>query len=163
MSSLRETDIVTGLYTPGFLVAFGARELAFARDEGYPLSLITLNLDKAGGLGSLFEPGEFPDEIRRLGDSIKKEAGEGSLVARTGESEVSVLLPGIGSDKASMIARRIKKVLSRHSGQERPSGKAFISIGIASASDDISEFNDLIRASRSAAHKGSLVPVGEEA
>ena len=44
--ALREKDISTGLYTPGFFVAFGARELSFARESGYPVSLVTIRIEE---------------------------------------------------------------------------------------------------------------------
>ncbi len=122
--ALRETDIVTGLYTPGFLIAFGARELAFAIEQGYPLSVITARLEGTG-------------ELKDLGDLVRNATGEGSIVAMLDDNEVAALLPGVGRDKASEIARRIEK--TAHAG---------VSIGSATSSAETGEFPELLRRAR---------------
>jgi diguanylate cyclase (GGDEF)-like protein len=148
--ALRETDIVTGLYTPGFLIAFGARELSFARESGYPLSLISVNVNflNTGRPGS---PDTLSsDEARRLGDRIRREAGEGSLVAHMGEREIAVLLPGVGQARADQIAEKIRKsVVRRNLNMTGPIiGSA--SVGVSTLSPETKDFAEMLRSARTA-------------
>jgi len=139
--ALRETDILTGLYTSGFFIAFGARELAFARENGYPVSLINVYVENDG-----IEID--PERLKRIGERIQKEAGEGSIIGLSGTNEISVLLPGIGVEKAKTIANRIRNktipglsLLSTRSSMP-------LSIGVSSTSSGIDSIGDLVKSSR---------------
>ncbi len=144
--ALRETDILTGLYTPRFLVAFGARELSFAREGGYPVSLITISVDFLNrASGSL-----SPDQVRQLGDRIRLEAGEGSLVAHMGDRDMAVLLPGIGQARAEQIAGKIKKTLAKRDLNMTGPIIGKVIVGAASTSGETENFSDLLRSARTA-------------
>ena len=67
---------------------------------------------------------------------MRRSAGEGSIVARVGDNELAVLLPGIPEDKAYKIAESIKSGLT-----------AAVSIGVASSLDGRIDFSELLRES----------------
>jgi len=142
--ALRETDILTGLYTPGFMVAFGARELSFARENGYPVSLIAFSIDPEYGFDRMGEADIAADEIRKVGELIRKAAGDGSIVARMNNSEVAVLLPGIAEEKAGLIASQIMKIIDSRNRDVKP----LVSVGISSTKAGYGEFEDLLKAAR---------------
>ena len=159
--ALRETDILTGLYTPGFLVAFGARELASAKETGSPLSLISIGVDEPGKLDESFRPEITQDVVRKLVNRISRVAGDGAIVARVGDGEIAVLLPGTGSERAAGIAYRIKQVIMRNDRNLPWLKPETISIGVVSTSGEMEEFSDLMHVSRTALEKskgtGTLV------
>ena len=130
--ALRETDIHTGLYTSGFLVAFGARELSFAREAGYPVSLLSI------GVGSE-RSASASETLRRVGERVRTEVGDGAIVAKVSDDELAVLLPGIGSEKAGRLGESIKSVLERNEG---------VFVGVASSPDGDIQFGELLRKSQ---------------
>jgi len=139
--ALRETDILTGLYTPGYLIAFGARELAYAHEHGYPVSLITINIPNYTTLLASPDAGSSP--AMKLINVIKRTAGRNSVIARTGQTEISILLPETDSVIAAGIAYKIKRLLTSKITKIMPG--EVLSIGIASASGKTAEINELVR------------------
>ncbi len=146
--ALRETDILTGLHTPGYMIAFGARELECARRNGYPVSLITIDLGAPEDPGSEAAPDFSSDTARKLGDLIRRIAGDGSVIARLNGNEIAVLLPGVEADKASRIGAQISQGIRSTAQQGLLASKAPICIGVASTSGELKEFEELIHASR---------------
>jgi len=143
--ALRETDILTGLYTQGFMVAFGARELSFARENGYPVSLIAFAVESDYDFDRPDETDIVTEEIRHVGQLIRKAAGDGSIVARMNDHEMAVLLPGVGEDKAVLIAEQITKIIENRLSDVAP---PTVSAGVASTKGGNSEFGDLLKAAR---------------
>lgn len=135
--ALRETDIHTGLYTPGFFVAFGARELSFARESGYPVSVISIGIE-----GHEDENPEGASTLKYLGERVRKEIGEGSIVARVADNQLAVLLPGVTLDRARILAEAIKCLIEDEEHQNP------VSIGTASTLDGETEIGELLRASQ---------------
>jgi len=146
--ALRETDILTGLHTPGYLIAFGARELEHARRNGYPVSLITIDLGGPEGTGSQAAPDISSETARKLGDLIRRIAGDGSVIASLNGNEIAVLLPGVEADKASRIGTQIRQGIRSTAQQGLLPPRASVSVGVASTSGELKEFEELIHASR---------------
>lgn len=144
--ALREKDLHTGLYTTGFMIAMGSRELGFARENGYPLSLISL---KVSGLWQKTEdensdPGN--PRLKKLADKISSIAGVGAIVARMGETDFGILLPGAQKESAEEIAFRIKsdpEITSLLGISNPKSGN--IKTGIAVSCEDTNGFADMVR------------------
>jgi GGDEF domain-containing protein len=156
--ALRETDIRTGLYTPGFFIAFGARELSFARKDGYPLSVLTVVIE-ADESGKLEGTSEEPSAIlRAVGRRIQERAGDNSIVARVGENRISVLLPRLTYSQAMELADSIRTIslldIERDQSGRGVAGKRksirIRSVGVASTRDGVADFSDLLRASQDA-------------
>jgi GGDEF domain-containing protein len=135
--ALRETDIHTGLYTPGFFIAFGARELAFAREARYPVSLMSIRIHRHAEDRAAAENGSTSSALRTLGERIKRETGEGSIVARVASDRIAVLLPGVTLERA----RKLAEAISAGPG---------LSIGLASTSNGEIEISELMRQSQEA-------------
>jgi two-component system cell cycle response regulator len=155
--ALRETDITTGLYTPGFMIAFGARELSFARENGYPLSVIAISIVGPDESGVPIPDDIQTEDLKRLSDRVRIEAGKGSIVARMGTHDVAVLLPGVGLAKAADVAERIRKVISEFGRSSGIQEDAVVSIGVASTSPEHRDFSDLLKAARTNLEMGSAV------
>ena len=141
--ALREKDIRTGLYTPGFLVAFGAREFAFARENGYPLSLLTVNI---GGIDEDGDPEIVYEDFRKLAERLREEAGEGSIVGQLSDDEIVVLLPGTPPEKARRIADKITRAMESIERFSSMVSSGRIFIRLSSTDDGHSEFKDLLYA-----------------
>lgn len=136
--ALRETDIRTGLHTPGFLVAFGAREMSFAREYGYPVSLVSFRISYPQETGEA----DRSAALKELGEIVRREAGEACVVARAEENEIAVLIPGMCREKASRIAESVKA-----------SAALPVVYGIATAKAGEIGFPELWKSSRAAIEK----------
>jgi diguanylate cyclase (GGDEF)-like protein len=140
--ALRETDIHTGLHTPGFLVAYGARAMSKTGEKGGTLILLTIGIECPDDPGP-----EIPAAIfRRIGEHIRRSVGQDSLVARIGDSELAVLLMGKDIDYAMGVAHSIRESID--SAGDCPGGSISVSIGVASSTDSMRDFGELIRASQ---------------
>jgi len=139
--ALREIDIHSGLHTPGFLVAWGARALASARESGDSLRMLTIGM---------MEPdcrSELPtDTFRTICTLIRENAGKNSLVARLGDKEIAVLIVGKDHDYAMDVVRSIIDSIE-DAGIKPSDGVGGFSFGIASTSDGIKDIGGLIKAS----------------
>jgi diguanylate cyclase len=157
--ALRETDIHTGLYTPGFFIAFGARELIFARNSGHPLSVISVGVESPIQRANMTDLMSEMLALRELGQEIRKVVGKDTIVAKVGEDELAVLLPRTTQEEALDIAEQIKAALASEEiipedaiecTNYLPEAFRTISTGVASTKDYDLDFSDLLRASQDA-------------
>ena len=149
--ALRELDIHTGLFTPGFLIAMDSRELDFARENGYPLSLITIGIKGFGDFVNTQEPARSKSALMKFGEQVRSITGEGSIVARVGDDEIAVLLPGTVKSKAESIAGQLSETISEDGiliGLRVSEGR--IAFGVADSESEVAGFADLLKASKSA-------------
>lgn len=144
--ALRETDIHTGLHTAGFLVAYGARALSRTIEQGSPVSLLTIGLVSITDTDS-----EIPSHIlRTVGKQIRVMTGTTSVIARLGDNEVAVLLPGKRLDQARKIADSIRESIEETVESLSNGAVMGVSIGVASSTDGLIDFSDLMKASQDA-------------
>ena len=155
--ALRETDIRTGLYTPGFFVAFGARVLSFARKNGYPVSVLAVAVEPSGRAGDTEELEKASVVLRALGEEIRERARDDSVIARIGDNQIAALFPRMTYAEALDLAATIRTSFatkpdsssqsSREISKKRATVNA-IAIGVASTEDGAVEISDLLRASQ---------------
>jgi GGDEF domain-containing protein len=140
--AMREFDINTGLATPGYLIAMGSRELSFAQETGYPLSVLTVSFN-AESRHRGFDEKSSPGLVKTIGEKIAKLTGDGSMVSHIGNGEFTVLLPGTPASKAEEIGRIVTKELN---GSGNIIGSLHLNAyyGIASSDNPVSGFSDLI-------------------
>ena len=157
MMALRETDIRTGLYTPGFFVAFGARVLSFARKNGYPVSVLAVAVEPEGRGGDMEELEKASVVLRALGEEIRERAGDDSVIARISDNQIAALLPHMTYAEALELADSIRTSSATKPGSSSQSGRkvaqkrgteSAIAVGVASTEDGAVEISDLLRASQ---------------
>jgi two-component system cell cycle response regulator len=142
-----QLDWLTGLYNHGYFQQFLGYELKRSLEQGFPVSLIMIDVDNfklyndtLGHLGG--------DAIlREMGQVLRNSIREMDFAARYGGEEFAVVFPYVHRENAVIIAKRIHKALTSHEffhddsiEMENPT----VSMGIAVFPEDASNKADLI-------------------
>ena len=131
LSERAMTDGLTGLLNRAALEERAIIELARARRDGTPVSLVVLDVD---GFKLFNDARGHPagDELlRAVADGLRRETRQTDVLARLGGDEFGVLLPGAGEDDAALVAYRLRQI-----GATRAKPGSTLSVGLASSEFD---------------------------
>jgi diguanylate cyclase (GGDEF)-like protein len=124
-------DSLTGALNRRGLEERAALELARARRDGTPVSMLAIDVDHFKSLNDGYGHGTGDDVLRFVATEINRATRAVDAVARLGGDEFVVILPGAGVGDAVVIAKRLRDaVLRRTTGGMPP---VTLSIGVASA------------------------------
>ena len=93
-------DSLTGLYNRRYLSETLEREIARARREGHPLSLVLIDLDHFKQLNDSYGHRAGDAVLKIVGEKLLKEIRTEDLACRYGGEEFLIMLPGMGLDHA---------------------------------------------------------------
>ena len=135
------TDHLTGLPNRRALAA----EMEGLIRDGRRAALILLDLDgfKAVNDGLGHHAGD--DLLRRLGDRLRPALRPGDLLFRLGGDEFAVLLPDATGEAADECARRMHDLVCRPMELDGVPVQVGASLGIATAPDQATTIDDLLR------------------
>jgi diguanylate cyclase (GGDEF)-like protein len=151
---LRETlqhqsivDPLTGLFNRRYLDETLRRELARAKREALPLSIIVLDVDHFKRINDEFGHDAGDAVLRSLGSEIKRYVRDSDVACRFGGEEFVLLLPGC--DKQT-TAQRSKVLLNTIRAMDVPRASQSIgpitaSLGVATFPEDGTEADALIQ------------------
>jgi diguanylate cyclase (GGDEF)-like protein len=127
------TDHLTRAYNRRFFFDVAEKEVKRAVRKQSPLSLLLFDVDKFKAVNDTYGH-HHGDEVLIGISSVCSEMLRGEDVfARFGGEEFAVLLPETGIDEATVIAERLRKLVSEHTVSDK--GKTIsvtISVGVAS-------------------------------
>jgi diguanylate cyclase (GGDEF)-like protein len=136
LDQLARTDELTrALNRRGFEERFG-RELARARGEGAPLTLVLIDLDGFKAINDRLGHGGGDDVLRWAAGALHDFLRPGDILGRLGGDEFAVLAPGVPANGATRLAERLTLVL----GARIPA-----SAGAACYPDEATRREDLVR------------------
>lgn len=144
---LARTDSLTGLWNRGYFMDMAQRELARARRERLPASIIMADADHFKRVNDTHGHQAGDEALRCLARVLSDCVREADLPARLGGEEFVVLLPGAGRDSAAAVAERIRSGIRRKS-LRCPSGDCFrltVSLGVAVSPQAEDSLEQLIR------------------
>jgi diguanylate cyclase (GGDEF)-like protein len=102
-------DSLTRVYNRRFFHIKLRDEAMRAKRQGYPLSLVILDLDNFKELNDTEGHLKGDAALRTVAELIKRNIREGvDIVSRYGGDEFTVILPEADIDQASVIARRVR-------------------------------------------------------
>ncbi len=128
-------DALTGLATAR---AFGQRleeALAAAGKHGRPLGLIVADVDRLRRTNDELGREAGDEVLRRLAGILRAVVGDDRNLARLGDDEFAIIVPGAGRGSARQIAARLRSTVERFrffAGFEGPSLPVTLSLGAAS-------------------------------
>ncbi|HEX2466990.1 MAG TPA: GGDEF domain-containing protein [Solirubrobacterales bacterium] len=129
LSERAHRDSLTGLMNRRALEERAAVELARARREGTPLSMVLFDIDNFKTLNDSFGHAVGDDVLRHVAGTVVDATRAVDAVARLGGDEFVVLLPGADREEAMAVAARLRgETLRRDRGDSPP---ATLSIGVA--------------------------------
>ena len=107
------TDILTGLSNRRTFMDQLARDLAQARRQQQPLSLLYLDLDHFKSVNDRFGHAAGDEVLKAIADTLVHEVRAGDMCARLGGEEFAVLLPGAALARALEAAERIRQAVQQ--------------------------------------------------
>lgn len=100
-------DAASGLYNRQGLASAGGGLLQTARREGKPLSLVLLDFSDLPEVRSIYGREISRKLHMRVVRRMKAIAGAQGLAARTGKAQFTILLPGVGRERAQAMVQRL--------------------------------------------------------
>lgn len=102
------TDALTGLKNRKSFDEALAEAFARFRSEGRPMAVIFTDADRFKSVNDTHGHAAGDAVLRELALRIERAVGDAGLVARYGGEEIAVVLPGMGTDEASMLGERVR-------------------------------------------------------
>ena len=136
------TDALTGLYNRRYFEESLEKEVARAKRQKQPFSVIGIDLDFLKKINDTYGHSYGDLAIKTIADVLKSNARSIDIPARIGGEEFDVLLPGIGSDGAMAAAERIRK--SIESAEIETIGHITGSLGVATYYEHTENVEELL-------------------
>ena len=140
-------DWLTGLYNHGYFQQFLEYELKRSLEQGFPVSLIMIDVDNFKSYNDTLGHSAGDVILREMGQILRNNIREVDFAARYGGEEFAVVLPYVHREDAIIVAERIHKALTSHEFFHDESiklGNPTVSMGIAVFPDDAPNKEDLI-------------------
>lgn len=142
-----QVDWLTGLYNHGYFQEFLGYELKRALEQGFPVSLIMIDVDNFKRYNDTLGHSAGDAILREMGQVVRNSIREVDFAARYGGEEFAVVLPYVQRENAIIIAKRIHKAFTSHEFFPEKSielGNPTVSMGIAIFPEEASNKADLI-------------------
>jgi two-component system cell cycle response regulator len=142
-----QVDWLTGLYNHGYFQQFLGYELKRAFDQGFPVSLIMIDVDDFKHYNDTLGHLAGDAILREMGQVVRNSIREVDFAARYGGEEFAVVLPYVHRDNAVIVAKRIHNALTSHEFFHDESikiGNPTVSMGIAVFPEEASDKAELI-------------------
>jgi diguanylate cyclase (GGDEF)-like protein len=128
---LSRTDELTGLYNRRFFFELAEEHKALAQRQGYPLSLLVLDLDYFKYINDRYGH-QTGDQVlcfiaRSLGDIVRGS----DILARYGGEEFVLLMPQTNGQEAFSLCQRIRRQLALVQARQAELPSVTLSIGAA--------------------------------
>jgi diguanylate cyclase (GGDEF)-like protein len=133
LEALAITDGLTGLYNRRHFQDVLEKEIERAEREGWPLSLLFIDLDHFKQYNDRWGHLEGDAELRRVAAQVLKSIRSTDTAYRYGGEELAVLLPSCPKEQAARVAEKLRQAVS--TGTQKPGrfgGRTTVSIGVAS-------------------------------
>jgi len=148
-ATLREQanrDSLTGLYNRRYFIETIERELARAKRENYPVSVMIMDIDLFKQINDSYGHAFGDEALRVLSSLINVNIRLGDIAYRYGGDEFIVVLPGVGVEiarhRAEMICQAFNIVPIHDGGKELT---ATISVGISVYPDHGDNSDEILR------------------
>lgn len=143
---MANTDALTGLANRRYLWTMAQTLMSLSRRNGQPLSLIICDIDFFKGVNDTHGHEIGDRAICHVADCLRKAVREIDVVARFGGDEFILMLPGITSGEAFVVATRLHNLVADTeildaAGKHLP---LTLSCGIAEWSPDDHRLEDLL-------------------
>jgi len=148
------TDSLTGLFNRRSFMTRGASQLAQNQLQGLPLALLMLDADHFKDVNDRYGHQAGDAVLQALARVLQNNVRKSDLLGRLGGEEFAVLLPGVASEAASAMARRLLRAIEDELVSIEGQAIRFtISIGLAARSERIATLDALLRAADDAMYR----------
>jgi diguanylate cyclase (GGDEF)-like protein len=112
--ALEVKDELTGLHTRNFFEQRLSVELRNAQQQNYPLCLATVSVNDLQSIAGAQGQADADIVLHKVGFLLKTHLRKGSVVARSGDDQFMVILPGASETVAHLIMSQIKSVVEQN-------------------------------------------------
>jgi diguanylate cyclase (GGDEF)-like protein len=146
LQELSVTDSLTGLFNRKHMWETLTREVQTFKRYGRPLAVLMIDIDHFKRYNDSYGHLAGDEVLRRMAAVFRGSLRASDYVARYGGEEFLVVLPDAGGTTAEQVAERIRALAAAEefAGDGGPA-RVTVSVGIASASDQESEPESLVR------------------
>ncbi|RAU22711.1 GGDEF domain-containing protein [Paramagnetospirillum kuznetsovii] len=147
MRKLATTDMLTGVANRRQLVEVGMREFDRSRRYRAPLSALMVDIDRFKSINDTWGHPTGDRAIQALANVMVAAVRDQDEVGRLGGEEFAAILPETGMDGAIIIAERLRRAVQEDIDLVSEDGQTIrftVSVGVATLSDDIASFDDLM-------------------
>jgi two-component system cell cycle response regulator len=140
-------DWLTGVYNHGYFKRFLDLEIKRSLRQGYPVSLMMIDIDDFKRCNDSFGHAEGDKILKELAQVLKSATREVDLVSRYGGDEFAIILPYADKQGSTKVARRIDQAIRAHDflpGRPEQLKRLTCSIGVATFPSDVSSEEELI-------------------
>ena len=127
-------DQLTGMYNRRYLDEALEREIGRAEREGYPVSLVMIDVDHFKVVNDTYGHAAGDSVLRIIGDRLRSETRLGDMACRLGGDEFLVLLPNTEPSAASVRAENWRRSIAEAiggAGGTLAIAETTISLGVA--------------------------------
>ncbi len=142
-----DLDALTGLFNERYFERALAEELASARREDRPLSLILFDIDDLKSVNDRFGHVFGDDLLAGVAHRVREVAGSADIPCRIGGDEFAVVLPDSTPEDAALVCSRLDSKLAAHPFGW--AGRVKLSLGIVGLEPG-EDANSLVRRADSA-------------
>jgi two-component system cell cycle response regulator len=114
LEHLAATDPLTGVGNRRQFIERTNTEIARAKRNGTPLSLLVLDLDNFKTINDKYGHASGDNVLRGFVQQCLGAIGSHDIMARMGGEEFTVLLPGTGLDAARAVGERLRSTIADH-------------------------------------------------
>jgi diguanylate cyclase (GGDEF)-like protein len=147
-------DSLTGVFNRGYLQACLAREMESAAENGWPVALVFVDLDRFKAVNDKYGHLAGDGVLCRVADVLQSAVRRDDIVARYGGEEFVLLMPGCGDYAVRASCNRLLEALRKisHEVGEGQEITVTASIGVAVHNEDhrFKDAEDLIGAADAA-------------
>ena len=138
-----DRDGLTGLYNYRVFREHLAREVYRGERNGWPLSLIMLDIDNFKDFNDQYGHEAGNEALREIADLMNDVLKQGSIAARYGGEEFAAILPSTTKITGTEVAERLRQAIEQH---RFPEGRTLtVSLGVATLPADAGEANEVVR------------------
>ncbi|HJQ71003.1 MAG TPA: HD domain-containing phosphohydrolase [Blastocatellia bacterium] len=150
-----QTDVLTGLVNGRALYARLDQEMAKAKEQGGPLTVLSFNLTGMRAINDTYGYQAGDRVLVEAAEQLRRAVEERGLLSRIAGGEFVCLLVGLGADEATSLGEQAQEVVDRFTVEVRSGQQARVglSFGVAAYPADGSNIDELLHTAAAAARK----------
>jgi diguanylate cyclase (GGDEF)-like protein len=145
LTTLAAIDGLTGLYNKRQFEVLGQAEWARYQRYRRPTSLLLIDLDKFKAVNDQFGHDAGDNALKAVSSACNFAKRKSDISARIGGDEFAILLPETTGPEAQIVAERLRDLVRLGAFPLEEGVNLTVSIGIASATIDMSDFATLMK------------------